>query len=306
VERRLRFFTLDVFTRSAFGGKPLVVFEDADALSSAEMLALAREFNFPAAAFLYAPRDPTNSVRLRIFTAAGERPFVTHAAIGVAVLLAQTRAGEMLAHRPVVVAIEFGNTVVSCEVFQNRAGICYAEFALTGLPRSLDEAPDVAALARAVTLAPENIGFGAHAPRVCRAFERFVLAPLASLDALECARPSPADLAQILGDASGLFLYARDLHAEDAQAQRDTVYARLFDSRGAEDPANGEAAVAFAGALVEFERLGRAERQIFIEQGYAQERSGRLTLRLGALGGAAAALYLGGQAVEVAEGELKL
>lgn len=304
MNRRLRFFTLDVFTRSAFGGKPLIVFEDADALSSAEMLALAREFNLPAAAFLYAPQDPTNSVRVRIFTAAGERPFATHAAIGVAVLLAKTRAEEMLAHRPVVVAIEFGNTVVSCEVIQNRAGICYAEFALAGLPRSFGEAPDAEALARAVALAPENIGFGAHAPRVWRAFERFVFAPLTSLDALECARPSPVDLAQILGDASGLFLYARDLHAEEAQD--DMVYARLFDPSGAEDPANGEAAVAFAGAVMEFERFDHGARQIFIEQGYAQERGGRVTLRLCAFEGTAAALCLGGQAVEIAEGELKL
>ena len=42
---KLPFHTLDVFTRTRFGGNPLAVVLDADGLSSEEMQAIAREFS---------------------------------------------------------------------------------------------------------------------------------------------------------------------------------------------------------------------------------------------------------------------
>ncbi len=301
MSRRLLFTTLDVFTRRRFSGKPLVVFDDADALAPAEMATLAREFNFPIAAFLCAPRDQTNSARLRVFALEGERAFAAHAAIGAAVLLAQTRAAELLARRAVVIAIEFGDTVVSCETIRNRDGICYSEFALSGLPKGAGAPPRVETVARGLTLSPEEIDFASHSPRVYQAFERFAFAPVRSYDALERACPSPFHFARALGDAAGLFLYSADPSAPDG-----AVHARLFGPGGAEDPASGEAALAFAAVAAEFERPEDGEHQVFIEQGQALGRGSRLTLRLSVASGEITALRLGGQAVEVTTGEIKL
>ena len=41
----LRYHTVDVFTRTRFGGNPLAVVIDADGLTTKQMQAIAREFN---------------------------------------------------------------------------------------------------------------------------------------------------------------------------------------------------------------------------------------------------------------------
>src|ERR1019366_4623162 len=129
VKEPLRFHTLDVFTHSKFAGKPLVVFENADGLARGEMAALAREFNL-AAAFACAPRDPVDSASIRVFTPQGEeRSFSAQAVIGVAVLLARSRAAEILARREVVVVLEIADEIFSCDVIKSKSGVCYAQFA---------------------------------------------------------------------------------------------------------------------------------------------------------------------------------
>ena len=42
----LRYHTVDVFTRTRFGGNPLAVVIDADGLTTKQMQVIAREFNY--------------------------------------------------------------------------------------------------------------------------------------------------------------------------------------------------------------------------------------------------------------------
>jgi trans-2,3-dihydro-3-hydroxyanthranilate isomerase len=42
----LRYQTVDVFTQTRFGGNPLAVVLGADGLTTAQMQAIAREFNY--------------------------------------------------------------------------------------------------------------------------------------------------------------------------------------------------------------------------------------------------------------------
>jgi len=299
VKEPLRFHTLDVFTHRKFAGKPLVVFENADGLARGEMAALAREFNLPAA-FACASRDPVNSARIRVFTPQGEeRSFSAQAVIGVAVSLARSRAAEILARREVVVVPEIVDEIFSCEVIKSKSGVCYAQFALNRVARRDGEAPDVEALAAALALAPEEIGFRAHAPRIYSALAPFVFVPIGSRAALERASPSLALFERVRGSAVGLCLYTDETIAPDS-----AILARLFGPGAIEDPASGAAAAAFAGAAQEFERPTDGEHQIFIEQGHKIGRPSRLTLRMSVAVGALADIHLGGQAVEIACGEL--
>lgn len=96
---KLRFHTLDVFTDRKFAGNRLAVVNDCDALTNDAMRQIARQFNLSETAFLLAPRDPVNTARLRMFTPCGELAFAGHPTIGVAALIAKTRADEMLARR---------------------------------------------------------------------------------------------------------------------------------------------------------------------------------------------------------------
>ena len=80
---RCRFYTLDVFTDQRFGGNPLAVVLDADALTTERMQAIAAEFNLSETVFVAKPaKSGPNRCKLRIFTPKVELPFAGHPTIG--------------------------------------------------------------------------------------------------------------------------------------------------------------------------------------------------------------------------------
>ena len=66
-----RYITVDVFTDRAFGGNPLAVVLDAGGLSTAQMQAIASEFNYSETTFVLPPRDSAHDAQVRIFTGRG-------------------------------------------------------------------------------------------------------------------------------------------------------------------------------------------------------------------------------------------
>ena len=96
--REHRFATLDVFTERRFGGNPLAVVHDADALDGKQMQVIARELNLSETVFLLKPANPAHSAKVRIFTPGRELPFAGHPTIGTAVWLATT-GRVWVAHR---------------------------------------------------------------------------------------------------------------------------------------------------------------------------------------------------------------
>jgi trans-2,3-dihydro-3-hydroxyanthranilate isomerase len=297
----LRFHTLDVFTDRAFAGNPLAVVEAADGLSDADMQAIAREFNLSETVFLQSPRDPLNTAAARIFMPAAELPFAGHPTVGAAVLLAQTRAPEVLARQSVVVTLEERVGTIRCEVIRSRSGVAYAQFATPFLPQKQSGAPSRAALADALGLEAEDIGFDGHAPARCAAGPSFVFAPLRSAAALNRAAPQAPYFAAMMNGDVGLYAYTREtLRPESA------IQARMFGHGVGvvEDPATGSAAAAFARIALEFEKPDDGEHELFIEQGHKMGRPSRITLRLRVAGGELAGVEIGGQAVRVSEGKI--
>ena len=88
-----RYITVDVFTNRAFGGNPLAVVLDAGGLSTAQMQAIASEFNYSETTFVLPPRDAAHDAQVRIFTVNREIPFAGHPNVGTAYVLA-TRAAK--------------------------------------------------------------------------------------------------------------------------------------------------------------------------------------------------------------------
>jgi PhzF family phenazine biosynthesis protein len=82
--KTLAFQQVDVFTAVRFKGNPVAVVLDGDAVSSAEMQAIAAWTNLSETTFVCAPTDPRADYRLRIFTPKSELPFAGHPTIGSA------------------------------------------------------------------------------------------------------------------------------------------------------------------------------------------------------------------------------
>jgi trans-2,3-dihydro-3-hydroxyanthranilate isomerase len=299
----LAYHLLDVFTARRFCGNPLAVVEGADALSPDEMQAIAREFNLSETAFLLAPRDPVQTARIRIFTPQRELPFAGHPTIGAAALLAETRAGALLAAQPVALVLEAAIGLLRCEALRGTSGVTYAECALPAPPQAGPDAPGKEAIAAALSLDPDDIGFDAHAPAFFSVGPSFLFVPLRARAALDRARRAPELFAALLGDAAGAYLYTKE--PVDPVA---AVHARML-AQGLgfeEDPATGSAAAAFAAVALAFERPNDGAHEFFIEQGYAMGRPSRITLRMWVDGGRLSRVVIGGQVVRVAEGRLSL
>ena len=75
---------VDVFTRTPLQGNPVAVVLEAEGLSSAQMLALARWTNLSETTFVLKPTHPAADYKVRIFTTEKELPFAGHPTLGTA------------------------------------------------------------------------------------------------------------------------------------------------------------------------------------------------------------------------------
>ena len=293
---RRRFQTLDVFTDTRLAGNPLAVVLDSDGLDPSRMQAIAREFNVSETVFALEPRDPVNTIRARIFTPAVELAFAGHPTIGTAILIAQLRAPEMVG-RDLDVVIEEGIGPVRCTVRLARAGASSASFIVPNAPEHVADVPG-GALAIALGLRPDDIGFDDHVPGVWSAGTPFCFVPIAGLDAMARAAPN-AGLADAIGAGRGAFLYSRETVRPDS-----SVHARMFGgSLGlAEDPATGSAVAAFAGVALRYETPQDGVHTLIVEQGFEMGRPSIITLGMDVEHGRLTQATVGGQAIRVSEG----
>lgn len=293
---RRRFVTLDVFTSRRFAGNQLAVVLDAEGLDGNAMQAIAREFNLAETVFVLPPRNPEHRACLRIFTPAVEMPFAGHPTIGTAVLLNSIDGGG---ERAFVLEEDVGP--IPCATLTQDDGRGSARFDLARLPEELGEPAGVDAIATALGLAPDEIGFGDFRPSLWSAGVCFTCVPVRSLAALRRCSPRPDswDTAFAWHGRSAAYVFC----SETVEAG-SAFHARMFALRWGiyEDPATGSAAAAFAGALVRCAPPADGRHDVTIEQGYEMGRPSRLTLSVTVRDRRLVGAAIGGEAVAVSEG----
>src|SRR5215475_7125590 len=198
---RRRFATLDVFTDRRFAGNPLAVVLDAEALDAAAMQAIAREFNHPETVFVFTPADPARRARVRIFTPARELPFAGHPTVGTAVLLGARDGGRDL-------VLEEGIGAVRCTLESMRGGGGSARFTIPQLPTEVGPTADVAAIAAALSLVPEDIGEGR--PARWSAGIPLTFVPIVSLAAIARCRPDLAKFDAAFGAGAAVYVFCNE------------------------------------------------------------------------------------------------
>jgi trans-2,3-dihydro-3-hydroxyanthranilate isomerase len=290
-----RYVTIDVFTDRAFGGNPLAVVLDAEGLSTAQMQAVAREFNYSETTFVLPPDDPAHTARVRIFTPAFEMPFAGHPNVGTALVLARrapTPPARLLFEElaglvPLEIALD-GGAPVSAELTAPR-------------PFATGATADPAAVAASVGLPAARVATARHQPIAGSAGAAFLFAELFSRAALRDARPDAARLGEILAATGtiGVFLYT----ADGADASRDLSARMFFPLAGiVEDPATGSAAVALAALHATLAPAPDLDLSLRIVQGEDMGRPSLLAARAVKRGGAVVSAHVGGRGVEMMEG----
>jgi trans-2,3-dihydro-3-hydroxyanthranilate isomerase len=301
-----RYSVLDVFTTEPLAGNPLAVVLDAEGLDSAAMQKIAAEFGLPETVFVLPAERPNHTAKLRIFTPGRELDFAGHPTVGTAVLLAARRFADLEKAIDAMIVVEENVGPVRCGVKLDPNGPHYAEFAVPRLaaPYATDFG-ERGAIADAVGLTIADIGFENHRPSAWTCGSPFIFLPVAGLDAMQRANPVTSRWPEAFGtqDRVGVFLYTRDCVHHDSH-----FHARMFapGSGITEDPATGGAAAAFAGPLFTFDDLPDGTHACRIEQGLEMGRPSFIDLNVDVLNGELKAERIGGYAIIIAEGTLKI
>ena len=299
----VHYFTLDVFTDQRFGGNQLAVILDARGLTSDEMLQVTREFNFSETTFVLPAEDAVMTRRVRIFTPGGEVPFAGHPTVGTAIALVfsgdVTTGGDDV---QIVLGENVGPVPVTVRL---RDGVPeWAQLSVAQMP--IEEPPlDPALVCEALGLQLSDLlPLETHAPRVTSCGLPFLIVPVATRDAVERARvqvePFERSFRNTSADMMLVFAPISDTPGVD-------IHCRVFCPGVSvpEDPATGSANAALGGYLAA--RTPRTGTLRWItQQGIEMGRPSRLEIEVDKVGTAITAVRVGGSAVLMSEGRLRV
>jgi trans-2,3-dihydro-3-hydroxyanthranilate isomerase len=296
-----RYITVDVFTDRAFGGNPLAVVLDAGGLSTAQMQAIASEFNYSETTFVLPPGDRANDAQVRIFTVRSEIPFAGHPNVGTAFVLA-TQAAKPPARLK----------------FEEKAGLVPVDILIDGeravgaeltAPQPLGKFTQLGAeqAAACLSLTPADIRSDRHPPQIVSVGLPFLVVEVASREALRRAKPDAAAFARTFpcDGSDAVYFYTRDVPPSEAC----DLQARMFhpgSSGLSEDPATGSATVAAAALLADLSSQRDGELKLRIGQGVDMGRPSLLLTRVRKAGGAVVSAHVGGRCVAMMEGTFRL
>jgi trans-2,3-dihydro-3-hydroxyanthranilate isomerase len=271
---------------SAFN--PLAIVEGADDLSTAQMQTLARQFNLSETIFVQTPDDPAHTAKVRIFFPTAEIPFAGHPTIGCALHLAAGQDGT--------ITLEEQAGLVPVTI---TGGGALAEFTAPKIPVPHSDVPPHDLIARALDLAPAQIG--PHAPGVHQGGPAFLYVPVADLSALAAARPIEPAWSQLMQAAGVDSAYLYTPH--------DGGYrARMFSPTAGipEDPATGSATAILAGQLLANSGVPEGTTTLALAQGVEMGRASALRLSVDVTRGTISAIRVAGGAVPIAQGQIRI
>jgi trans-2,3-dihydro-3-hydroxyanthranilate isomerase len=297
------FVTVNVFTDQRFRGNPLAVIPDAAGLTDAQMQSIAAEFNLSETTFVLPPADPRHHARVRIFTPKSEMPFAGHPNVGTGYVLA-TMAGDPPEHY----TFEEIAGLVRVHILRDIAGAISG--ARVAAPRSLtiDIGIPVEVVAACAGLAEGDIATLSHTPLVASVGTPFVIAEVASVEALSRASPDLAAFraatAQFPDMASRFALHLYAWMPGDERRIRARMFAPLTGVF--EDPATGSAAAALAALLTSIAPGDNVNLQYAIEQGVEMGRPSLIIASAAKTGEGPVSASVAGSCVPVMRGSLQV
>jgi trans-2,3-dihydro-3-hydroxyanthranilate isomerase len=309
---RYQFYTADVFSDRIFGGNPLVVFPQAQGLSSEQMQKVAREFNLSETVFVFPPETNGGTRRLRIFTPAVELPFAGHPTVGTAYVLAAI--GEIALSKEVTtIVFEEGVGAVPVKILTQAGKPVYSELTAAQLPQFGSPPPAVAELASMLSLETAELLNNEDYPQAISCGIPFLFIPLRDRTALAKAKLNRDRWQQLLSNYWTTSVY---IFCYEPELPGSSIRARMFDPAFGieEDPATGSAATALAGylgsrdrqALQEAYRTSDGTLKWTIEQGFEMGRPSILQVEADKINNQIQEIRVGGASVLVSEGTIEI
>ncbi len=300
MSRNYEFVQLDVFTKTPLTGNSLAIFPDARGLSDQQMQALAREMNLSETTFIF-PREPDveakEGTRVRIFTAQEELPFAGHPTLGTALYLLSTASSGA---DEIVLDLNVGKIDIhfradSSDSNDRVAGNVFGEMR----QRDPEFGPTLPRDKVASVLGSDGDEIASEWPsQIVSTGLPFAIVPIRDLKSLANLQPDVAKATALLKGTGARFIYF--ICAQD----RHEVRARMF-FYGGEDPATGSAAGCAISWMVRH-GLVKSDEQIVIRQGVEAGRPSEIFVRAFLENEKISNVRVGGYAVEVLRGTVKL
>jgi trans-2,3-dihydro-3-hydroxyanthranilate isomerase len=295
------FYTADVFTDTLFGGNQLGVLPDARGLTTEQMLAITREFNYSESTFVFPPDDPKHTRRVRIFTPGGEVPFAGHPTVGTAHVLAAIGEIPLTADLTRIVFEEnVGPVPVTIRARDGKPE--FAQLSVAMLPQVSEPPVGRERLAELLSLDVQDLLDGEYAPQTVSCGLPFLLVPLRDRKAVARSRLRLEPWEQTLrGTPSEMVM----VFAADAERPGSDIRARMYGPAVsvAEDPATGSACACLAGYLAARTPRDGTLRWV-VEQGFEMGRPSILEIEADKQNGAITGVRVGGKTVLVSKGQL--
>lgn len=280
-----RYLRCDVFTDRPYTGNGLVVFSNAVGLHPPQMQAIAREMNLSETVFVTPPKQG-GTARIRIFTPDRELPFAGHPTLGAAFVI-----GDVV-HLPVIV-LETEKGLVPVTLSREGARVTFG-----WMHQPL---PAVVAFEEEDALLAALGGVKARVP-----VRKYDNGPTHVVVVVDDAQT----VATVRPDAAKLAAMAVDTFVVCAMTGAGAVKSRVFFMANGsllEDPATGSAAGATVVHLAESGLWqGDGDSVLVIAQGEEMGRPSELQCRIGRADGVIARVEVGGSAVVIGRGELKV
>jgi trans-2,3-dihydro-3-hydroxyanthranilate isomerase len=300
---RYRYLHLDVFTDRALEGNQLAVFPVAAGLDAATMQRIAREMAFSETTFVLPREDGATDARMRIFTPGAEVPMAGHPTIGSTFALAHEGVIEAGRER-FTFGLGVGPTPVELQWREGRLAFVWMT---QQRPAFGPEWLDRGAVAAALGLAEDGLAFGLPVQAVTCGLE-FLLVPLRSRADVDRAAYDAVRYRAACSAAGStelpVFVFSTERAPDGA-----TAYSRMFAPMFGvfEDPATGSASGPLGAYLVRHGIVsGDPAHRIVSLQGVAMGRPSRIHVDIDGTAGDITRVRVGGTAVLVAEGELRL
>ena len=298
--RKIQVHQVDAFTRERFTGNPAGVVLNADGLTEAQMLAIARELNNADTAFILSADGADHNLRARFFTPKTEAGFVGHATVAAQYVLSRRQDAPTKLKQ------------------KSKAGIVDVEIRGQGEDRSVairQKAPPIGrelnererlAVLDALALATDDID--PRCPlRIVGSSSTRLMVGVRGSEPLKHLKPDAHRLTTLSAQigAAGYFVFALDPNGDDHLTE-----SRMFcPALGIlEDPVSGNA----HGLLgVYLARLGilpsDGPRASFAGiQGHYMHRPGRVQVELEFSNGVVDAVWIIGRAISIFETEITL
>jgi trans-2,3-dihydro-3-hydroxyanthranilate isomerase len=300
-DRPYRLRWVDVFTDRALAGNPLAVVLQADALSTTQMQAIARETNLSETTFVLPPEKKEHAAKVRIFTPYAELPFAGHPTVGTSWVLLDE---GLVSSAASVFTLEEGVGPIPVKVDRSgRTMVLWMTHPTVKFGETIEQRAELAA-----ALGLSNADLHPDVPiQILSTGVPFVYVALKDAAAVDRALASGEALTRVL-EPHGLppvFLFAT--------VTSDRFYSRMFGlhswARIVEDPATGSASGPLGAFAVRYNLIPRAPELLMVsEQGTKMGRQSFIQIKLGYSTGGdiPERIEVGGSVVPVMTAELSV